>query len=290
MAAHATLLTLRFRCPKCHESLTGNGTEARHCRRCGLSWHLTNGKWNFAGTEKVYAVDATDSLKSRLKSNGHLYAAAVNLLSPVYPQWLLESRRLNRHMTETRVVVDIGSGNMRWSNFTVNVDLMPYPNVDVVSEADNLPFENASVDIVVSIAMLEHVRNPGNVLSEIKRVLRPDGVAYVYVPFVQGFHAAPHDYQRFTKSGLEFALSEFQLLRLENFGPTSGLVWILAEWLSIVLCFGSRRIQRTLALAFMVLLSPLKFLDAALRHFPGADNISTGFLAVARKKRDERNA
>ena len=116
------------------------------------------------------------------------------------------------------------------------------------------------------------------------RVLRPGGRAYVFVPFIQGFHAAPHDYQRFTRPGLERALADLTIERTESFGPTSGLVWVLGEWLSIPLSLGIRRLQPLLALILQTLLSPLKFLDILLRKMPGSENISTGFLVVATKE------
>ena len=277
------LLDLRLRCPHCHGELEGRSTPTRHCLTCNLDWTLRDGQWNFVGTDRVYTHDATDSMKSRAKTSPRLYAAVVYLFSPVYPQWFFESRKLRRSLTPEMVVVDIGAGNSRWSEASINVDLMPYPNVDVVAAADSIPLCNESVDCVTTIAMLEHVPAPQESIKEIERILRPGGVAYVYVPFMQGFHAAPHDYQRFTRPGLELALSGLKVERVENFGPTSGLVWVGAEWLSVVLCFGSHKLQRLLALAFMTVLSPLKFLDAGLRHFPGADNIATGFMMVARK-------
>ena len=42
----------------------------------------------------------------------------------------------------------------------------------------SIPLEDASVDAVLSFAVLEHVRNPEKVVREISRVLRPGGVAF----------------------------------------------------------------------------------------------------------------
>ena len=283
MERNDRLLQLSLRCPQCRIELEGIGTDTRTCPSCREEWQMQGGKWHFDGADSVFSLDATDSLKSRLKMGPRLYAAAVYVLSPVYPQWFFESRRLRKSLPGKALVVDVGAGNSRWSESTINVDLMPYPNVNVVAQADCLPFATDSVDVVTTIAMLEHVPDPWAACSEINRILRVGGKAYVYVPFIQGFHAAPHDYQRFTRPGLEVALAGFEIERCENFGPTSGLIWIVAEWLSIVLSFGSRGLQRSLAMVFMTVLSPIKFLDAALRHFPGSENIATGFLLVGRK-------
>lgn len=50
----------------------------------------------------------------------------------------------------------------------------------IVGDAANLPFANASVDLVVSTLSLHHWTEPADVFAEIARVLRPDGVALIY--------------------------------------------------------------------------------------------------------------
>lgn len=280
----ADLLTLPFACPTCEEPLRGSGTPTRTCLSCGHIFNMEGGQWWFGGESVVVTGDPTDGFKSRLKQHPKLYSALIDFVSPVYPHLISEKRRLRPLITPGVLAVDVGSGNMRIMDGVVNVDLMPYPNVDVVSRADRLPFQSNSVDIIFSIAVLEHVIDPYAVIAELVRVLKPDGLAYVYVPFIQGFHASPHDYQRFTRPGLENALGGLRVVRTENFGPTSGLVWVLGEWLSIPLSFGIAPLQRVLASLFQTLLSPLKFLDVLLRRMPGADNISTGFLVIAVKE------
>jgi SAM-dependent methyltransferase len=45
-----------------------------------------------------------------------------------------------------------------------------------------LPFEDASFDVVVAGELLEHLRDPGRLVSEALRVLRPGGVLVASVP------------------------------------------------------------------------------------------------------------
>lgn len=245
---------------------------------------MANGKWWFGGESGLVTGDATDELKARLKLHPKLYTALIDLISPVYPHWIWERRRLRKRLTPSTVAVDVGSGNMRVFPEVFTVDLMPYPNVDIVGQAARLPFATGTVDILINIAVLEHVPNPQTAIDELVRILKPGGRAYIFVPFIQGFHAAPHDYQRYTRPGLQLALSGLRIERTENLGPTSGLVWILGEWLSIPFSLGIAPLQRVLALVFQTLLSPLKFLDALFRHLPGSENISTGFLVVGIKE------
>jgi hypothetical protein len=56
--------------------------------------------------------------------------------------------------------------------------------------------------------VLEHLFNYTNILKEIKRIKKADGVFIGYVPFLHWYHADPHDYFRYTHQSLERILSE----------------------------------------------------------------------------------
>ncbi len=57
-----------------------------------------------------------------------------------------------------------------------------YAEVDIWAEADDLPFENASQDYVVSAHVVEHFIDPLKVFREWSRVLKPGGVILMMVP------------------------------------------------------------------------------------------------------------
>ncbi|MBI4039716.1 class I SAM-dependent methyltransferase [Candidatus Daviesbacteria bacterium] len=52
----------------------------------------------------------------------------------------------------------------------------------LVADAHNLPFADGTFDAVFALEVLEHVENPRQVLSEVKRVLKPDGYIVILVP------------------------------------------------------------------------------------------------------------
>ncbi len=55
-----------------------------------------------------------------------------------------------------------------------------YENLEFLyADAHKLPFKNESFDLVICTEVLEHVENPEKVLTEIKRVLTPKGIAMV---------------------------------------------------------------------------------------------------------------
>jgi SAM-dependent methyltransferase len=132
-----------------------------------------------------------------------------------------------------------GSGRRLWQNIdgfgahVLAVDIGPGSVIDVVADAGRLPFATQAVDSIVLQAVLEHVREPEAVLAEAYRALRPGGHLYIEMPFLQGFHADPHDYQRFTLEGLRVRLAAFEeVLSGVSVGPFSTLVWIARDGLS----------------------------------------------------------
>lgn len=57
--------------------------------------------------------------------------------------------------------------------------------VDVDFEVGKLPLEESSVDIAISLAVIEHLREPENFISEIFRCLKPGGLIYLSTPNFQ---------------------------------------------------------------------------------------------------------
>lgn len=98
----------------------------------------------------------------------------------------------------------------------VGVDLQAGTNVDVVANAENLPFEDASFGAAIASEVLEHLRRPALVLAEIHRVLRPGAAFLVTVPFTFPVHCHPDDFWRFTPSGLRALLEDAGFKEVET--------------------------------------------------------------------------
>lgn len=135
--------------------------------------------------------------------------------TPLHPQWLvLRQRRIvddwvvghARHR-----VVDIGCGNSTLRGRLPDYIGLDYPttvalgylgNADIYCDAAKLPIASGSADTVLLLDVLEHVADPGQVLFEVRRILRPGGKCLVHVPFLYPLHDAPHDFARWTRYGL----------------------------------------------------------------------------------------
>jgi SAM-dependent methyltransferase len=135
-------------------------------------------------------------------------------------------------------VLNAGSGNrkIKLGDETVNLDIDPVNQPDVIADLNSvLPFTDNTFDTIVSVACLEHVPRPWFTIKELYRVMRPGGIAVICIPFMQPFHAWPHDYTRFTNMGIKSLLEEGGFLVVEvkennqlRFGYT--LSWLLTEY------------------------------------------------------------
>jgi SAM-dependent methyltransferase len=110
----------------------------------------------------------------------------------------------------------------------VAFDITPTSLTQFVADAHQIPLADGSVDAVVVQAVLEHVLDPNEVVSEIHRVLRPDGLVYAETPFLQQVHAGAYDFVRFTSSGHRYLFRRFDEIAA---GAVSGagtqLLWSL---------------------------------------------------------------
>lgn len=86
---------------------------------------------------------------------------------------------------------------------------------DVDFEVGSFPVEENSVDIAMSLAVIEHLREPENFISEIFRCLKPGGLIYLSTPNFQldwkNFYNDPTHVRPYTPVSIE------ELLRLYGF-------------------------------------------------------------------------
>jgi SAM-dependent methyltransferase len=164
----------------------------------------------------------------------------------------------------------------------VNLDLFPMPGVDVVGDAEQLPFRAGMFQRVECDAVLEHVRNPRLVMEEIVRVLAPGGYAHLVTPFCHPFHEYPKDYQRFTLDGLkEIAGPLVVVAEGWRTGPTATLLVFVIEYVKGLLPWRIWRMGAHMAVGW--LLFPLRYLDVWLLRAPRAGRLGNHCYLWLRK-------
>lgn len=131
-------------------------------------------------------------------------------------------------------ILDVGAGlRPEYRADVVNFEIVPYPTTDVIGASEFLPFADETFDLVISVAVLEHVRDPFAAARELQRVLKPGGRLFAAVPFLQPYHAYPDHYYNMTSGGLRNLFADLEIESLNvpiSGGPIFALTWILQLW------------------------------------------------------------
>jgi SAM-dependent methyltransferase len=99
---------------------------------------------------------------------------------------------------------------------------------DVFADCQRLPFSNAVFDTLICTQVLEHVPNPGALIGEMARVLRPGGTLILTAPMTWPLHEEPYDFYRYTLHGLRALLGAAGLRVLAE-TPSSGAAAALGQ-------------------------------------------------------------
>jgi uncharacterized protein YbaR (Trm112 family) len=177
----------------------------------------------------------------------------------------------------------IGGGGRLTAGF-FNLDVDAFPGVDLVANAERLPFQAGSLDAVECDAVLEHVEQPLAVGREIFRVLKPGGWLHAVVPFCHPYHAYPADFRRWTLPGFRdwVAGLGFEVVTAGvRTGPTATLLAFLLEYCKVVL--GEGLWGKAACAAAGWVLFPLRYLDCWLNRGPRSHALANHVFVLARK-------
>lgn len=111
---------------------------------------------------------------------------------------------------------------------------------DLVYDGKRLPFDEGTFDTVLNVQVLEHTPHPKELVLEMGRVLREDGILILSAPFQFRLHEEPHDYFRYSPHGLRTLCDAagLEIVRIYN----QGSLWsVLAHKLNSFLAFNVAR-------------------------------------------------
>jgi SAM-dependent methyltransferase len=151
-----------------------------------------------------------------------------------------------------------------------------------VDLAEGLPVRSSCFDTVLASDVLEHSPLPALLVSEMARVLAPEGHLVLSVPFYYPLHEMPRDYFRFTETALR-KMAEDAGLKVVLLQTLGGATEVLGDL--------SCKISAVLPLVGGALSSALRIFFSTLgRTFPGrwlsratSLKFPLGYLMVARK-------
>jgi SAM-dependent methyltransferase len=237
------------------------------------------------------------ALNSRLKALAErvLPQQVLVWLDPVQHLIETEVQRVAQQLQAHQIVLDAGAGEARHRSWFkrgryIALDAgygdaaWNYSGLDIRGDLERIPLRSESVDCILCMVVLEHTKNPKQVLLEFARVLKMGGSLVMVVPFLWEEHQAPHDFFRFTRHGVR-ALLESLPLQIDCIQPLGGFFWVCARRSVGLLTFfqgGWRWIAFALLAPFFGLLFPIVFYF--LDGLDKAQNYSLGFRIRATKK------
>ena len=150
-----------------------------------------------------------------------------------------------------------------------------------------MPYQNEMFDHVICREVIEHTEDPEVLLREITRVLKTSGTVLLSVSFAAKWHYIPHDYWRFTPSGLQSLIAKVGGLRIESLYRTSGdlaVTFHMAKVVLVGLLFRKSIVLKTIG----VVLSPLSGLCGIVANICeildlGAPENTLGYVCLLRK-------
>jgi SAM-dependent methyltransferase len=117
--------------------------------------------------------------------------------------------------------LDLGAGDqfLKLALDEADTNYLPLDVMDVDFDMDPLPIDDSSVDILFSLAVLEHINNTDHFLSERYRVLKPGGVIYLSTPnfkyCYKQFYDDPTHVRPFTDLSLKQIVDYYEFTNVE---------------------------------------------------------------------------
>ena len=183
------------------------------------------------------------------------------------------------------LVLNVGAGYTYYGPKVVNVDIFDSGTTTVIASALALPFADESAELVILQGVLEHVEDAARTLAECHRVLKPGGLFYTEMPFLQPYHESPIDMRRSTRPGLAQLCAPLEEVESGiHIGPASTLAWFLRELAARVISRGRPRLYARASSLVGWVVFPLKYADYALERLPHLHTIASSCYYLGRKR------
>ncbi len=80
--------------------------------------------------------------------------------------------------------------------------------IDVFYNGKNIPFQDEHFDAIFSSEVFEHIFNLEDILTELNRVLKKDGLMLITCPFSICEHEVPNDFARYSSYSIKYLLEK----------------------------------------------------------------------------------
>ena len=154
-----------------------------------------------------------------------------------------------------------------------------------------IPLADGEADTVLCTETLEHVLDPEPFLRELARSLAPSGQLILTVPFAARWHFVPHDYWRYTPSGLTHLLTRAGFRDVRVYARGGALAVAGYKVLGYVLLLlaghgrkgGTAALWRLLGICLLPIAALAAFFGNLGLKYPGSAEDTLGYTVLAHK-------
>lgn len=279
-------------CPVCYGELNRN--EGLVCSQCGGNYPIISGTpapINDKNIQQYLEQNQGEKkpLKEIIKSKIPIPDERLWTAQAKSVIWKILSEKLPDD--ENSYVVNMGSGIESFYkkifasfNGIIRIGIPHDGEVEAYGDAMALPLKNDSVDLFISSSVIKHLPDPEKAVSELYRTVKPGGLVYAEIPFIGAYHMVPHDYQRYTISGIE-ALYNRHGFKMEEkgicTGPATAVVLLFQHALVEAIPWGPPQYLARLILTWI--LQPLKYLVVIFGRMKWGEYLACNFFYLGRK-------
>ncbi|HIH16250.1 MAG TPA: methyltransferase domain-containing protein [Candidatus Diapherotrites archaeon] len=186
-------------------------------------------------------------------------------------------------------LLDLGSQNPEYLHLfqgkagqMVRLDIVKSTGIDVLGYGEQLPLKDQSMDVILCTQVLEHVRQPFEVVKEMHRVLKKGGMVFLTTHGNWRIHNEPEDNWRFTPDGFRELFKDYGTMRIEN---QVGTLASLIQWFNIYVKWIPRPgfLSQTLWHLFKAPFYVLPNVLGLLLDQPRQQSFCVNYLVTARK-------
>ena len=276
------------RCVKCFSQELQSVGDFAQCSSCGGKYLYKDGKIFFS------EVPSDAKMHDEAKKFDRVFSVQRKGAIDYF-------KRILEKEDSSKIFCDIGVGTDRLQDLKdkfhtkIGLDFVPYSAVSIVADFTKpLPLRDNSVDIVFITEVLEHIPTPPLLISEIYRILKPNGFCLGSVPFLHPIHSAPYDFYRYTNFALDKLFHEggFKDVEVKNIGRPFDVYSVFQKSFFNVYAVNVKYSSNIFANSFFTLSVRIsrklqdflnKLLSPLYERIPEADNYVLGYCFKAQK-------
>lgn len=128
----------------------------------------------------------------------------------------------------TKKILSRGSYNKK---FVSNKKIIKVP-LTLQNDYRNIKMKESSIDLIIIPNLMHHIYDHKKLIKQCKKILKKNGILYIFEPTLREIHQFPEDYFRFTPFSLKMILNELGFKNVDysfSGGPFTAAAYCLDQ-------------------------------------------------------------